>query len=107
MNRNRHKLIAYILAAAAVLVSAVWWLSRPDPIEVLVEVVEKGSVQDTVANTKAGTIEACRRAGISPRMGGQIAFMPVSEGDVVEKDQILMEFWNDYLLAQKSWPRAS
>jgi HlyD family secretion protein len=57
-------------------------------------------VQNTVANTRAGTIKACRRAGISPRLGGQIAVMPVSEGDVVERNQILMEFWNEDLLAR-------
>jgi HlyD family secretion protein len=100
MKRDRTGLVVAILAVAAVLVLGAWWISRPDPIDVLVEVVETGSVQDTVANTKAGTIEACRRAGISPRMGGQIAVMPVSEGDVVDQDQILMEFWNEDLLAQ-------
>jgi HlyD family secretion protein len=100
MKRDRTGLIVSILALAVVLGLGVWWLSRPEPIDVRVEVVGKGSVQDTVANTKAGTIEACRRAGISPRLGGQIAVMPVSEGDVVDKNQILMEFWNDDLLAQ-------
>jgi HlyD family secretion protein len=100
MKRDRTRLIVSILTVAAVLGLGAWWLSRPEPIDVLVEVVEKGSVQDTVANTKAGTIEACRRAGISPRLGGQIARMPVSEGDVVRSNQILMEFWNEDLLAQ-------
>jgi HlyD family secretion protein len=100
MKRDRTGLIVSILALAIVLGVGVWWLSRPEPINVRVEVVEKGSVQDKVANTKAGTIEACRRAGISPRLGGQIAAMPVSEGDVVDKNQILMEFWNDDLVAQ-------
>jgi HlyD family secretion protein len=100
MKRNRTGLIISILAAVVVLGLGAWWLGRPDPIDVRVEIVGKGSVQDTVANTKAGTIEACRRAGISPRLGGQIAVMPVSEGDLVDKNQILMEFWNDDLLAQ-------
>lgn len=100
MKRDRTGLIISILAVAVVLGLGVWWFGRPDPIDVRVEVVAKGSVQDTVANTKAGTIEACRRAGISPRLGGQIAVMPVSEGDLVDTNQILMEFWNDDLLAQ-------
>jgi HlyD family secretion protein len=100
MKRNRTGLVISILSAVVVLGLGAWWLGRPDPIDVRVEIVGKGSVQDTVANTKAGTIEACRRAGISPRLGGQIAVMPVSEGDLVDKNQILMEFWNDDLLAQ-------
>jgi HlyD family secretion protein len=100
MKSDRTGLTISILAVLAVLGLGAWWLGRPEPIDVRIEIVEKGTVQDTVANTKAGTIKACRRAGISPRMGGQIAVMPVSEGDVVEKDQILMEFWNDDLLAQ-------
>jgi HlyD family secretion protein len=100
MKSNRTGLIISILAAAGVLGLGAWWLGRPDPIDVRVEIVGKGSVQDTVANTKAGTIEACRRAGISPRLGGQIAVMPVREGDLVDKNQILMEFWNDDLMAQ-------
>ena len=35
--------------------------------------VDVGLVQDTTANTRAGTIKACNRAGISPPIGGQIA----------------------------------
>jgi HlyD family secretion protein len=77
-----------------------WWLSRGDAPVVSVVSVAAGSVQDTVANTRAGTIKACRRAGISPRLGGQIATMPVKEGDEVEAGQILMAFWNDDLMAQ-------
>ena len=100
MTRNKIRLTVSIFAVTAVLGLGVWWLSRPEPIDVLVEVVGQGIVRDTVANTKAGTIEACRRSGISPRMGGQIDRLPVKDGDIVEKDQILMEFWNEDLVAQ-------
>jgi HlyD family secretion protein len=71
-----------------------YWLGRSKPVAVIVKPVEKGTVEDTVANTRAGTIKACRRAGISPRVGGQIDLMPVKEGDRVTRGQSLMEFWN-------------
>jgi len=100
MAANKIKLLAVVIIVIALAITAVWWFSRTQPIAVVVQGVEIGVVQDTVANTRAGTIEACRRAGISPRLGGQIAIMPVKEGDVVEQDQVLMEFWNDDLAAQ-------
>jgi len=100
MAAKKIKLLAVVMILVAVAATAVWWFSRTQPIEVVVQGVEIGVVQDTVANTRAGTIEACRRAGISPRLGGQIAIMPVKEGDVVEQGQVLMEFWNDDLAAQ-------
>ena len=100
MAAKKIKLLAVVMILVAVAATAVWWFSRTQPIEVVVQGVEIGVVQDTVANTRAGTIEACRRAGISPRLGGQIAIMPVKEGDVVELGQVLMEFWNDDLAAQ-------
>ncbi len=100
MAKSKLRLTAYIAAGTVVLGILAWQASRPEPVEVLIEVVARGDVQATVANTKAGTIEACRRAGISPRLGGQIDRMPVKEGDRVDQDQILMEFWNEDLVAQ-------
>ncbi|MEE4110959.1 MAG: efflux RND transporter periplasmic adaptor subunit [Halieaceae bacterium] len=97
---GRTGLVLSIAGGAAAVAILFVLLSGPDPVPVRVEVVERGTVQDTVANTKAGTIEACRRAGISPRLGGQIDLMPVSEGDVVEAGQLLMAFWNDDLRAR-------
>ena len=61
--------------------------------------VETGEVELTVANTRAGTVKACRRAKLAPTMGGQISRLPVSEGDRVEAGQILLELWNDDLVA--------
>ncbi len=97
---GRTGLVLSIAGGITVLAILFVLLAGPDPVPVRVEVVGRGTVQDTVANTKAGTIEACRRAGISPRLGGQIDLMPVSEGDVVEAGQLLMAFWNDDLRAR-------
>jgi HlyD family secretion protein len=97
---GRTGLVLSIAGGIAVLAILFVLLAGPDPVPVRVELVGRGTVQDTVANTKAGTIEACRRAGISPRLGGQIDLMPVSEGDVVEAGQLLMAFWNDDLRAR-------
>jgi HlyD family secretion protein len=89
--------LAVIFAIAVVLYA---WLGRSKPVAVVVKTVTYGTVQNTVANTRAGTIKACRRAGISPSIGGQIANLPVKEGDAVKPGQLLMELWNHDQLAQ-------
>lgn len=89
-----------ILAVVAVLGIWIFVATRPDPIPVVLTSVEKGRVNATVANTRAGTIEACRRARMSTSMGGQIAQLPVDEGDRVRKGQVLLELWNDDTRAQ-------
>ena len=94
------KRLGIIIALAAVAVAAVWYLNRPETIEVTLVTVERGPVSATVSNTRAGTVDACRRAGLSPASGGQIVLLPVAEGDFVEQDQLLLELWNDDLRAQ-------
>jgi HlyD family secretion protein len=54
----------------------------------------------SVANTRAGTVDACRRAGLSPPIGGQIAALPVDDGARVSTGDLLLELWNDDLKAQ-------
>ena len=77
-----------------------WWANRDRPILVAVAPVEKGRVEKTVSNTRAGTVTACRRAKLSPSVGGQIARLPVQEGDTVKRGQLLLELWNKDLTAQ-------
>ena len=95
MTPKRLRLIAYLSVIALALAALLVYLARPQPVKVTVETVNYGLVQDTVANTRAGTIKACRRAGISPSLGGQIARLPVQVGDAVVAGQVLMELWNE------------
>lgn len=100
MRRQRYRLLITLLIIAAAIAAMVIWLGREKPVEVVVKKIDVGVVQETVANTRAGTIEACRRAGISPSVGGQISSLPVAEGDIVEQGQVLMELWNEDMQAQ-------
>ncbi len=93
----RWSLFAVVIAAIGVII---WHTTRPVPVEIVIRPVETGQVEKIVANTRAGTVEACRRAKLSPSIGGQIARLPVKEGDSVTAGQLLLELWNDDLVAQ-------
>ena len=53
--------IALLLLVTATVAGGWWWLARPQPVAVLVHVVARGTVESTVANTRAGTVRAARR----------------------------------------------
>ena len=80
---------------AVTLGTAVWWYLRPEPLQVTVVTVGRGEIVATVANTRAGTVEACRRSGLSPAIGGQLANLPIKEGDRINAGEVLLELWNE------------
>lgn len=89
-----------ITAIVAVgLIAGVWISTRPEPVKVLVHEVGVGSVQSTVSNTRAGTLDACRRARISAATGGQVIAINSKEGDRVRAGQILVQLWNEDVTA--------
>lgn len=90
-----------IIAVISVVIAGIWYTRfREDPIAVSVQPVERGRVETLIANTQAGSVRACRRAKLSPAMGGQIAHLPAQEGDRVKQGQVLLELWNQDLRAQ-------
>jgi len=97
--RFRFRWILAILVLTA-LAGAIYYALRPKPVAVSVRQVERGTVERTVTNTRAGTVKACRRAKLSPSLGGQIARLPIREGDSVKAGQLLLELWNKDLAAQ-------
>ena len=104
IKRNKHLLI--FAAVVVTIVLTLLYSTRPKPVKVLVEAVEIDSIEETVANTRAGTVKACRRAQMAPAMGGQIASLPVKEGDIVKQGDILLELWNDDLRAEVGLARS-
>lgn len=90
----------FLLLVILSIVLAIVYFNRPKPIQVAVALVETGDVEETVSNTRAGTIKACRRAHLSPSAAGQIAQLNVREGDQVKKGDLLLEIWNRDLEAK-------
>jgi len=93
------KVIASLLLVALVSGAVAWNASREKPIEVKLISVARGEVRSTVSNTRAGTVNTCNRAHLAPITSGQIASLPVHEGDRVEAGQVLLELWNNDLRA--------
>ncbi len=97
--------LGIIALVVAVLAYAGWLATRPEPIEVELATIERGLVEATVVNTRAGTIKACRRAKLAPAAGGQIVKLWVKEGERVQQGQVLLELWNIDLSAQRELVR--
>jgi len=99
------KRVLAVTVIAGLVGVAIWYFTRPAPVLVSLVTVERGPVVATVTNTRAGTVDACRRAGLSPPLGGQIAVLPVADGDRVQQNQLLLELWNVDLQAQLTLAR--
>jgi HlyD family secretion protein len=97
----RHSLRWFIVLLLVVLAGVlIWYKMRPKVLEVAVAKVTRGTVEKIVANTRAGTLQACRTANLSPGIGGQISVLNVDEGDSVKKGQLLLELWNNDLRSE-------
>ena len=95
---SRRLLAVAVIGVAIALV--LWRYRRPNAVPVVLADVDVGRVEHSVANTRAGTVNACRRAKLAPPAGGQIVALPVREGDRVRSGQVLLELWNQEGTAQ-------
>lgn len=97
------RLVSRLLVAALVLaacIAGVMFLTREKPVAVVMARVQRGAVERSVANTRAGTVKACRRAKLAPLVGGRVEKLEVKKGDRVVAGQLLLELWNEDLAAQ-------
>ena len=92
MKRLKWLILALILVAAAVTLRLT--VLVPGPVEVHVAPVVRGAVEDTVTNTRAGTVKVRRRAKLSPQLGGVVVELPHGEGDSVPTGELLLRLDN-------------
>lgn len=82
--------IAAAIAFVALVVVLRMTVLAPDPVEVRVAAAERGVVEETVTNTRAGTVKVRRRAQLSPQIGGLVVELPHREGDRVRAGVLLV-----------------
>ncbi len=82
-----------LVAAAALALITVLKLTifAAEPLAVRVFPAERGVVEETVTNSRAGTVRARRRAKLSPEIGGQVTAIPHREGERVTAGAVLLQ----------------
>jgi HlyD family secretion protein len=79
-----------LAAVALILVLLRWVVFRPAPVPVSVYRVNRGRVEETVVNSRAGTVESRLRSRMSPGLSGLVAEIPVKKGEAVKRGQVLL-----------------
>jgi len=83
--------LPWTLAAAAVCVLLLWrTVLTPELIPVKVVTLDRGTVESTITNTKAGTVRARRRAQLSPEVGGRVVEIGRREGEWVKPGEAIV-----------------
>jgi HlyD family secretion protein len=80
--------VLVVLVAAGLALRAT--VFRPKPIEVQAQPAGRGRVEETVTNSRAGTVKARRRAQLAPEVGGRILSITHREGERVKAGEVLM-----------------
>lgn len=89
------------LGLLALIAVALYLFNRPAPVSVRLTEVQPGTVEQIAANSRAGTVRACRRSRLSMPQGGRVDRLLVDEGDHVQPGQPLLQLWNADLQARR------
>lgn len=84
--------------AAVIAVKLIFF--RPKSVPVTVFRAARGRVEESVANSKSGTVKSPRRASLSPEAGGRVLEIPVRKGAKVKKGDVLLRLSDADLRAQ-------
>ncbi len=81
-------ILLVVLAAAAVALR--FTVFRPKLVPVTVQRVETGRVEDSVVNSRAGTVQSRLRSEMSPGIAGLVVAIPARKGTHVKKGDVLL-----------------
>jgi len=101
------KRLAILAGLAAGVVGLRFTLLAPEPVPVTVFRAAAGHVEETVTNSKTGTIKSRRRAQMSPEIAGRVRAIPVRAGTRVKRGDVLVQLADQDLRAQLTLQRRS
>ncbi len=87
------RLIWIPVLAGSIYAAVQFWPTLP--LTIALHSVTKGNVEQIAANSRAGTIKACRSANLSLNLGGRVGELLVDEGDSVTQGQLLIALDNE------------
>jgi HlyD family secretion protein len=90
----------WVAGLAGVLILLRLTVLRPAAVPVTVFRAAAGRVEESVSNSRAGTIKSRRRATLSPEVGGRVAELPARKGSRVARGDLLMRVADADLKAQ-------
>jgi HlyD family secretion protein len=94
--------LAVLVALIAVGVTLRLTVFAPAPVPVRTVAAEKGRVEETVTNSRAGTVKARRRAKLAPETGGRVLALPHRRGSRVRAGDVLLRVEDSLQRAQLS-----
>src|SRR3990172_12344213 len=106
--RKRAVILVVILGSTAAMR---FTLFKQKSVEISAYKVTAGRVEETVTNSKAGTVKTRKRANLSPEMGGRVMYLGAREGEHVKAGDLLlrlddMELRASLSLAERAWQAA-
>src|SRR5262245_1642770 len=107
----RNRIIVLAIIAGIILILR-FTLFKPKPVDISAYRAARGKVEQTVTNSKAGTVKARKRANLSPEIGGRVVYLDAHEGKRVKQGQLLMKIYDtdmkaSLVLAERAFDAAS
>jgi HlyD family secretion protein len=92
--------LAILAAVAAAVVVARLTVFAPSAVPVRTVAAERGRVEQTVTNSRAGTVKARNRAKLAPETGGRVVSLPHRRGARVRAGEVLLRIDDSIQRAQ-------
>src|SRR5438876_7308640 len=103
--RNRIILVSALVLIAGGVAGGIYWRKREKPIVVQTEKATRRNLTELVVAT--GKIQPVVQVVIQPEVSGEIVELPVKEGQLVNKGDLLVRIKPDNYIAQRNSAEAS